>query len=167
MLGMMRQQADDILNGVGSTEEPIKGLLTYANGTSWGQVRQTTSTTNDAIDWDDVLSVLPSKLKDDYHGNAKFGMARATFFSLLVDKDSQGKYQIGNQISFLSTNIGPQLGILGYPVLFDAGMPAVANGALAIAFADFEAAYRKINRVGFSIHRDDSNAKFLTLTGKS
>jgi HK97 family phage major capsid protein len=167
MGGMLRLDADGVLNGLGTSASPLRGLLTYASGTSFGQIERVTSATNDAFGWDDVLEKLPAALSDDYHGNAKFCMRRATFFSLLTAKDSQNKYQIGNQISFLSTNVGVQLGIIGYPVLFDAGMPAVANGALAVAFGDFEEAYRKVNRVGFSIHRNDSDPQWVTLTGRS
>lgn len=163
--GMMRKDADGILNGLGTTESPLRGILTYDNGTDWGQIQRVPSATSAAFDWDDVLEGLPSVLNDDFHGNAKYGMRRASFYSLLTAKDSQGKYQIGNQINFFDDNLS--LRLLGYEVLFDAGMPSVASGNLAVAFGDFAEAYRKVNRIGFSVHRNDSDAKFITLTGRN
>ena len=163
--GIDRNIAAGVLNGLGTTESPLRGMLTFEDGTGWGQVEQLTSSTNDAIDFDDVLDILPSALIDGYHANAKYIMRRQTFHKLIISKDSQGKYQIGNQINFFGKD-GIPLDILGYPVMFDAGMPAVADGALAVMFGDFEAAYKKVNRIGFSIHRNDSNAKFVTLTGR-
>lgn len=166
MMGMERKNSDGVLNGLGTTESPYRGLLTYPTGTAWEQIEQITSTTNDAIDFDDVLDKLPAALEDDYHANASFAMRRQTFFKLIVSKDSQSRYQIGNQIQFFSTERVP-LFLLGYPVLFDAGMPLVADAALAVMFADLTEAYRKVNRVGFSIHRNESDAKFITLTGRT
>ena len=165
-MGMERKNANGVLNGLGTTNSPLRGLLTYADGTSWGQIEQLESKVDDAIDFDDVLEILPAALKDDYHANASFAMRRQTFFKLITSKDSQSRYQIGNQIQFFSNERVP-LFLLGYPVLFDAGMPAVADGALAVMFGDLQAAYRKVNRVGFSIHRNESNAKFITLTGRT
>lgn len=163
--GIDRDIAQGVLTGLGTTESPLKGMLTYDDGTGWGQVEQITSATNDVLDWDDVLDLLPSALIDGYHANAKYIMRRQTFHKLIVAKDSESRYQVGNQINFFSKE-GVPMDILGYPVRFDAGMPAVADGALAVMFGDFEAAYKKVNRIGFSIHRNDSNAKFVTLTGR-
>ena len=163
--GMARKDADGVLTGLGTTESPLRGMLTYEAGTNWGQVQQITSSANDAFTWDDVLERLPAALYEDFHGNAQFCMRRQTFFRLLTAKDSDGKYQIGNQINFFDENLSMRL--LGYGVLFDAGMPAVADGALAVMFGDFAEAYRKVNRLGFSVHRNETNPKFITLTGRN
>ena len=162
--GIMRKEAQAMLTGTGATNDPIRGLLTYDAGTDFGQIQQITSETSGVFDWDDVLENLPAALIGDFHGNAKFLMQRATFFSLLTAKDSQGKYQIGNQINFFDNNLS--LNLMSYPVLFDAGMPTVSAGTLAVAFGDFAETYRKVNRIGYAVHRDDSNAKFVTLTGR-
>jgi HK97 family phage major capsid protein len=140
--------------------------LTYDDGTNWGQIEQVESSTDNVVDWDDVLDILPSALGDGYLENAAYFMRRQTLNKLLISKDSEARYQVGNQIQFFSNERLP-LFINGIPVLFDIGMPAVADGTLAIGLGDLEAAYRKVNRIGFSIHRDDSNAKFVTLTGRN
>jgi HK97 family phage major capsid protein len=163
--GIDRNIAAGVLTGLGTTESPLRGMLTFDDGTGWGQVEQIESAVEDSLSFDDVLDGLPSALIDGYHANAKFIMRRQSFHKLIIAKDNEGKYQIGNQIQFFSKE-GIPLDILGYPVMFDAGMPAVADGALSVMFGDFEAAYKKVNRIGFSIHRNDSNAKFVTLTGR-
>lgn len=166
MMGMERKNADGVLNGLGTTESPLRGILTYPDGTGWKQIEQVESAENDDISFDDVLNGLPAVLQDDYHANASYAMRRQTFFRLIISKDMNDRYQIGNQIQFFSTERVP-LFILGYPVLFDAGMPAIADGALSVLFGDLEAGYRKVNRLGFGIHRNESDAKFLTLTGRT
>ena len=163
--GIDRDIADGVLNGLGNTASPLRGMLTYADGTGWGQVEQIESATDDVLTFDDVLDGLPSALIDGYHANASYIMRRQSFHKLIIAKDSEGRYQIGNQINFFGKE-GVPLDILGYPVKFDAGMPAVADGSLAVIFGDMELAYKKVNRIGFSIHRNDSNAKFVTLTGR-
>lgn len=163
--GIDRNIAAGVLTGLGTTESPLRGMLTFDDGTGWNQVEQIESAVEDTLSFDDVLDGLPSALIDGYHANAKFIMRRQSFHKLIIAKDNEGKYQIGNQIQFFSKE-GIPLDILGYPVMFDAGMPAVADGALSVMFGDFEAAYKKVNRIGFSIHRNDSNAKFVTLTGR-
>lgn len=165
-LGMTRQSAGNVITGDGSSSAGhIRGINTYANGTDWKSVEQITSATNDAFGWDDVLEKLPAALFEDFHANASFWMRRATFFSLLTAKDSQNKYQIGNQINFFNGE-NLSMNILGYKVLFDAGMPAVADGALAVGFGDLEQGYLIAERMGFAIHRDESDATKVKLTGR-
>lgn len=164
--GMARKDANGVVNGLGSGNDPIRGILTYPDGTTRGTIEQVESFADNIISFEDVAEVLPGAIIDGYLANASYGMRRQTFLKLLIAKDSQGKFQIGNQMQFFSSERVPVF-LFGYPVLFDTGMPAVADGSLAVAFGDFEQAYRKVNRVGFSIHRDDSDAKYITLTGRS
>jgi HK97 family phage major capsid protein len=163
--GMARQDAQGVITGLGNDTSPLRGLTTYANGTTWDKVERVTSATNDAFGWDDVLEKLPSKLFEDFWAGAKFFMQRSTFLSLLIAKDSEGRYQVGNQINFFDENLN--LKLLKWPVLFDAGMPAVADGQLAVGFGDLEAGYTLVRRKGFSIHRDDSKNDRITLSGHS
>jgi HK97 family phage major capsid protein len=159
--GAVREAADDFLNGNG-VDKP-RGFLTYDSGTGvTGQVEQITSSDAGVLTWDDVLSLLPKSLKDDYHNNAKYLMRRQAFFELLIDKDGQSRYQIGNQINFFDAS-GVSLSILGSPVKWDAGMPAVAANALSVAYGDFNEAYQIVDRVGFSIIRDETNPKFIVM----
>lgn len=159
--GAVREAAGDFLTGNGA-DKP-RGFLTYPSGTAInGEVEQLESSTSGVFDWDDVLDILPSALKDDYHGNASYLMRRASFFKLLIDKDGQSRYQIGNQINFFDRS-GLSLSILGSPVKWDAGMPAVAANALAVAYGNFNEAYLIVDRVGFSIIRDETNPKFIIM----
>lgn len=159
--GAMRQTAEYVTSGNGVNKP--KGILSYADGTTYGTVERKTSNVTGALVWDDVLNTLPASLKDKYHENASFVMRRTAFFKLLTDKDGMGSYQIGNQINFFDKT-GVSLSILGYPVKWEANMPAVGAGNLAVAFGDFREAYKLVDRVGFSILRDDqTNPKTITV----
>jgi len=165
--GMARKNAGKVITGTGTSGDgSIRGINTYANGTTWKTVEQITSNTNDALDWDDVLEKLPAALYEDFMANAKYWMARASFYSLLTAKDDQNRYQIGDLIQLVSGDNVLKPVINGHDVLFDAGMPAVADGALAVGYGDLEMGYVLNNRLGFSIHRNESDAAKVTLTGR-
>lgn len=162
--GAMRQTSDLLVNG--TAQGKPRGILSYANGTTYGSVEQVTSATSGKFDFDDVLTTLPSALKDGYHSNANFIMRRATFMSLLSQKDSEGRYQIGNQVNFFDGSgfTAGALGLGGYGIRFEASMPAVASGALAVAFGDFAEAYLYVTRNDANIHRNDSHSDFTKMT---
>ena len=162
--GAMRQTSALLVNG--AVNGKPRGILTYADGSAYGQIQQVESANTGVFNFDDVLTTLPSALKDDYHGNSNFIMKRATFMSLLSAKDGQGKYQIGNQVNFFDGSgfTAGALGLGGYGIRFESAMPAVATGALAVAFGDFQEAYTYVTRSDSSIHRNDSNAFFTEMT---
>ena len=158
---MARKEAAQIIAGNG-VDKP-RGLLTYASGVSRTTIEQVTSASVGVFTWDDVLKILPSALKSGYHGNAKFAMKRQTFFDLLADVDGVGKYQIGNQIQFFSTK-KITMSILGYPILWEGYMEAVATGGLSVMFGDFKKAYRMVRKAGVSLIRDETNARYIKIT---
>jgi len=162
--GAMRQTSDLLVTG--NTQGKPRGILTYDNGTTYGKVEQVDSSVAGAFTFDDVLTTLPSVLKDDYHANSDFIMRRATFMNLLSQKDNEGKYQIGNQVNFFDGSgfTAGALGLGGYGIRFEASMPAMATGALAVAFGDFSEAYTYVTRSDANIHRDDSKPAYTTLT---
>lgn len=162
--GAMRQTSDLLVNGSG--QDKPRGILTYANGTTYGSIQQVDSSVAGAFTFDDVLNTLPAVLKDGYHANSNFIMRRATFMGLLSQKDDQGKYQIGNQVNFFDGSgfTAGALGLGGYGIRFEASMPAVATGALAVAFGDFNEAYTYVTRSDANIHRNDSHPDFTVLT---
>ncbi len=160
--GAMRQTSDLLVNGTTT----LRGILTYANGSEYGQVEQVESAVSNTFSFDDVLTTLPSALKDGYHSNSNFLMRRATFMGLLSSKDSEGKYQIGNQVNFFDGSgfTAGALGLGGYGIRFEASMPASVAGALAVAFGDFNEAYTYVTRSDANIHRNDTNPAYTTLT---
>ncbi len=158
--GMRRTIAQLLLTGTGVNEP--KGLLTYTDGTTFGTIEQVETGTSGDLTWADVISTAPASLKDGYHANASFLMRRATFFNLLKEVDTTGQYQLGQMINFMDGQ-GVSFNILGYPVNFDAGMPAVAGGALAVAFGDFNTGYVYTETPAVSIVRDDTKPTYVEI----
>lgn len=161
--GIVRKDAALMLAGNG-TDKP-RGLLTYADGASArDKIEQITSTNVASMAWEDVITLLPSALRGAYHGNASFLMRRQSFYELLSDVDGMGKFQIGNQIQFLSTE-KVIMSILGFPVKWEGFMEAGnVTAGKAVLFGDFEAAYRLVTKAGVSLIRNDTDARHITLT---
>lgn len=158
--GMSRKVGKLVVQGQGGADP--RGLLTYANGTTFGKIEQITSAETGKLVFKDVISTLPAKLKDDYHANAKFIMQRASFFELLGEADLQGRLQIENMVNMFSGQ-GLSFNILGYPVRFDCDMPAIASNALAVAFGDFEEAYILTTTPTVGIVRNETHPDYIQL----
>ena len=157
--GMTRTIGELLTKGKGGAYP--RGILTYPNGTKFGQIEQIESNASGKLVFKDVISTVPAKLKDVYHANASYIMKRQTFFGLLAEVDQNGKLLISDMINLFSAQ-GLLMNILGYPVKFDAGMPDVASGALAVAFGDFANAYLLTTTPTLGIVRDDvTNPDFV------
>lgn len=168
VIGRMREGMDNNTGRtlvLGDGADKPHGILQYPNGTGFGNIEQIVSGTSSIITWDDVMIALPSAGKSIYTNNSvsSYLMNKRTFYDLLGDKDGSSRYQISNQVNFFSGQ-GISLGILGSDVVWEPSMPLAESDALAVAFGDFRKAYKYVERVGFSLHRDDSNAATLTLT---
>lgn len=142
------------VNGTGQGQP--RGFLTYAAGTSWGQIEQIVSGNATAVTYTGLINLVYG-LKDGYNQNAAFMMRRSTVAAirLLVDGQSRPLWMPG---------FGSEPAtLLGYPVVRAADMPAVASSALAIAFGDFKQGYTIVDRIGTRILRDPYSAKpFVT-----
>lgn len=156
--GSDRQTGDRIVSGTG-VDQP-RGILTYANGTAYGQIEQITSSAVNSLKWADVINLLPSALKDPYHDNSSYCMRRTAFFDLLADVDGNARFQIGNQINFFSGD-KMSLAILGSPVVWDPNMEAVATNGKSVLFGDFKETYVYMDRMGFSVLRDETNPSYV------
>lgn len=158
--GMSRKVGKLLVTGQGGANP--RGLLTYANGTTFGKIEQITSNETGKLVFKDVISTLPGSLKDDYHANARFIMQRASFFTLLGEADLQGRLQIENMVNLFSAQ-GLSFNILGYPVKFDCDMPAIASNALAVAFGDFEEGYVLTTTPTVGIVRNETHPDYIQL----
>lgn len=158
--GMSRKLGELVVKGLGGANP--RGLLTYENGTKFGQIEQVQSAVSGQLTFKDVISTLPAKLKDGYHAGAKFIMSRASFFGLLAEADNDGRLQIADMVNFFSGQ-GVSMNILGYPVKFDCDMPAVASGSLAVAFGDFEEAYLLTSTPTVGIVRNETHPDYVQL----
>jgi len=157
--GLERRKAAYLLtgNGVGVP----KGLLTYASGTNYDEIKQTTSDVSAKVTWADIFK-LPSQVIGR-KSKGKYLMNESIFYDLLSDTDGMGKYQIGNQLQFFSTK-DVTLSILGKELVFDSNMPTAASGSLSVIYGRFDEAYGVKTKVGQSIIRDDTQAKKVKIT---
>ena len=146
-------------NGVGQP----RGFLTYAAWASEGvyerdkieQVNMGSAATLNA----DGLIKLQNSLKENYQGNAVFGMKRTTFGAALQLKGSDNYFFS----PVLLANGQASIQLLGRPVVFMDDMPAIAANALSVVYADFSMAYTILDRVGLQVLRDPfTNKGFVT-----
>jgi len=158
--GMTRTVGGYLTTGQGGSKP--RGILTYPAGTQFGKIEQIQSNESGKLVFKDVISTVPAKLKDAYHNSAKYIMQRATFFGLLAEADQSGKLQISDMVNLFSAQ-GLSLNILGYEVKFDAGMPAVAANALAVAFGDFANAYLLTTTPTLGVVRDDTHPDYVKI----
>lgn len=130
-----------------------RGILTYAAGTSWGQVQQINSGSASAITADGLIKLFYA-VKEGYLAGSTFLMNRATVQAARLLKDTTNQYiwQPGLQAGT------PDL-ILGKPVAMAADMPTEASNALAVAFGNFRNAYQIVDRNGIRVLRDPYTEK--------
>lgn len=159
--GSVRTIAGKLLNGV--TQDEPRGLLTYPTGTNvTGQVEQITSGTSSELTWDDLVELLPASLKTGYIANAVYLMNHASWRHLLVSKDDNSRYQMSEIMAMLQINNAPAEDNVSVSIRLDAGMPVYSTpGNFPVVYGDFKAGYLMVERIGFSIIRDETNAKFI------
>lgn len=141
-------------NGVG---KPM-GIISYASGTSWGQVEQISSGVLASpyftvAGWINLLMAL----KEPYHAGASILMNRGILSGLL-------KIQDGDSSSFfkpiIGGNISPLLSSMsGYPLRMASDMPTIAASTVIAAFGDFSDAYTIVDRLGITVQRDPFTKK--------
>lgn len=103
---------------------------------------------------DDLITAI-YKLKAGLRTGAKFMMNSA----VLATARKWKAYSTGDYLWQPSTVAGQPSTLLGYPVAENEDMPAVAAGALAIAFGNFKRAYTIVDRFGVRLLRDPYSAK--------
>lgn len=147
-----RLEATSFISGDGSGKP--KGILTYAAGTSFGQVEQVLSGDDGEVTADSLVKLYYA-LKDEYAKRATFLMHRTTVQSVRLLKESttdQYLWQPGLAAGTPDT-------LLGVPVALAADMPVPAEDSLSIALGDFKAGYLIVDRVGIRTLRDPFTSK--------
>lgn len=102
----------------------------------------------------DAFIDLHYALKQGYRSNASWLMSDTTMGKSRKFKDSDGSY-----IWAAPSGTAEIATILGKPVYTDDNMPAVAAGALPVAFGDFNRGYLIADRVGIRVLRDPFTSK--------
>lgn len=139
-------------NGVGQP----RGILSYAEGTSYGQIQRVDTEATGAIAGNDLISTQTA-LKEPYQRNASWLIHRTTVGVIRKIKDvTSGQYiwQPGLQEST------PNL-LLGRPVYMAADLNTALTAStdgLAL-YGDFRAGYQIVDRVGIRILRDPYSSK--------
>ncbi len=148
---LARDEATAFVTGSG-VKKP-KGLLSYADGTGFGQVQQVSTVGSGVIAADDLMTFIYS-LKGDYRKGAKFLMRRETTPTLRKFKGSDGQY-----LWAPGMNGNTNSSILGYEIIEAADMPTIAASALPIIFGDIKQAYQIVDRLGIRVLRDNLTTK--------
>ena len=147
-----RKENTAFITGNGTTQP--RGILSYAAGTSWGQIQQINSGAAGMVTADGLINLLYS-LKDGYSRNATFLMNRATVQSIRLLKESTTNQYLWQP----GLTAGQPDTLFGVPVVMAADMPVAANNALAVAVGSFKDAYQIVDRIGVRMLRDPFTEK--------
>lgn len=142
-----------------------RGILSYsfvANASYvWGSVGYIASGAAGAFKasnpGDDIINLLHS-LKAAYRNGAVLLMNDVTLGSVRQIKDSSGSFYLFNPDA--TGKFGGF--VLGVPVIVDDNMPDIAANSFAIAYANFNRAYRIVDRKGVALIRDNITTKGTT-----
>lgn len=156
-----RRENTAFVSGDGSKKP--KGFLSFAAAADPDvyeryTIGQQETAASGVIDGDD-LKDLQNLLKQDYQGNATWGMKRSTWATITKLKDTQNRY-----LFELLSNLrdGDILQILGRPVVLMDDMPAISANTLSVVYADFRRSYTIVDRIGVRVLRDPfSNKPFI------
>jgi len=141
-------------NGVGKP----RGYTTYptsavADATrAWGKLEHVITGAAGAFaatEPADVLVDVSLKLKPQYLTNARWMMSRATAAVVRKLKDANENYLWQPALQTGQPNM-----LLGYPVMFDEEVPAIASNSLSIWFGDFGRGYTIAQRKAIGTLRD-------------
>jgi len=142
-----RMEAGAFVNGDG-TNQP-KGILSYTDGTSWGEIEQVASGTDGEVTADGLVALYYS-LQESYARNATFLMNRAVTQNVRLLKESTTDQYIWQP----GLAAGAPDTLLGVPVAQAADMPVAFSDSLSVAVADFAQAYLIVDRIGLRVLRD-------------
>lgn len=148
-------------NGVGKP----RGFLTYPAGSNgdgsnkWGEIEQIPTGVSGNFAYLPLLRIITSFRSEKYYARARWLFKRQTVPYLMTLQDGNGRY-IFQPILNGEFNQTP---LLGYPMTYGTDMPALAAGALAVAFGDFQSGYTIVDRIGISTLRDPYTAKPFVL----
>lgn len=147
----LRREAVAFVEGDG-TNKP-RGFLTYASGTSFGQIEQVAMGAAATLTYDGFIDVKFS-LKEQFLNRGTWLMNRLTVAEVLKLKDGNGRSMWEPGLSERASAT-----ILGLPYRMSTTMPQVAANALSVALADWKQAYMIVDRLGITVQRDPYTQK--------
>jgi HK97 family phage major capsid protein len=143
---------------VGNGVKKPRGVFSYATAATadasraWGTMEHVLSGASAdfaSSNPSDKFVDLVHAIKADYRAGSAFMMPRLTLAKVRKFKDGQGNYLWQPAIT-----AGNPSQLLGYPVIEAEDAPAVAAGALAVAFGNFRVGYQIVDRLGVRVIRD-------------
>lgn len=146
-----RLEATAFISGTG-VKQP-RGMLTYAAGTSFGQIEQVVSGSSGAFTADGLINLVYA-LKEQYAANASWLIKRADIKGIRKLKDGNNQYLWG-----VGLNGGASQALLGHPIYQANDMEAAAANSLSAIFGDIKAAYQIVDRIGIRVLRDPFSSK--------
>ncbi len=151
-----RSEAMAFVNGDG-IDKPM-GMLSYATAANaswaWGKLGYVASETAGGITRADPIVDLVYALGAEYRANATFVMNSKTAGHIRKLKDADGRFVWSDGLA-----VGEPARLMGYRVLIAEDMPDIEDGAMAIAFGDFNAGYTVAERPDLRVLRDPFSAK--------
>lgn len=150
---MYRDQNTDFITGAGT----VRGILSYADGTTRGTVEQIETLTSLKLDWKDLAGIV-EEIKSEYiTSDAVYLVHRRTRGVMRVLSDDQNR-----PLWEPSLQAGTPPMYNGYPVISAEDMPeptSVAGntftaGTLPVAFGNFRRGYQIAERQAFDVLAD-------------
>jgi HK97 family phage major capsid protein len=138
----------------GDEKNKPKGILSYKNGTEWNQIEQINSGKPGEITADSIIR-LYYLLHSDYAAKAKFMIHRNSLQQIRMLKcPTTEQYLWAPGLA-----VGTEDTLLGAEVVESSDMPIPAENSLSIAIADFERAYKIVDRQDIRVLRDPFTEK--------
>lgn len=156
-----RVEGDAFVNGNGVGKP--RGLFTYTTAATgddsraWGQFEHVKTGANGAFHTTkaDPIIDLIGAFKSQYLAGASFLMRREVRTALRKLKEATSDRYLWEP----SMQIGLPETLMGYRVIIDQYLPAIATGSLSLAFGDFRQAFTIVDRIGVRTLRDPFTAK--------
>lgn len=142
-----RKENTAFISGTGVGQP--RGILTYAAGTSWGQIEQVNSGSSGAVTADGLHNLFYA-LKGEYAARATFLMARSVVLAVRLLKEATTNQYLWSP----GLTAGASDTLLGAPVVQATDMQAVSANSLSIAVGDFSRAYQIVDRRDIRLLRD-------------
>jgi len=151
---MGRVEGASFFTGDGITKP--RGILTYANGTNYGQIQQVNMGAAATLTADGFVNIKYALLENYLNlPSLAWVMNRSTVAAAMKMKYGDGTYIW--KPSMIAND--PTSSILDIPVRMSPSMPAVAAGSLAVALAAWKEFYMILDRLGVTVQRDPYTAK--------
>jgi HK97 family phage major capsid protein len=146
-----RLESSSFLQGDG--KDKPRGLLSYPEGSEWGQVEHLKIKNPSELNGDALLK-LQGLLETEWSSQASFLAHRTTIQALRYLKDNHGQYVWAAGLAS-----GQPATLFGRPIHEISDMPSLGSSRALVAYGDWKQAYQIVDRTGIHILRDPFTSK--------